>query len=60
MNLRNAALLIFLIGLSFQSETSSLSSNYNYEQKEENQNQINNNENNNIYNIFLCFIVLCN
>lgn len=46
MNLRNVALLIFLIAFSFQSETSFLSSSIDDNKQKEEKNQINDNSDN--------------
>ena len=63
MNLRNVALLIFLIEFSFQSETSFLSSsiddNKKKEEKEQN-NNINNNTNNEAFNFFVFLFIISN
>ncbi len=59
MNLRNVALLIFLIQISFQSETSSLSSNDDYEQMGKKQiNEVNNN--NDALNFLISLFVISN
>ena len=59
MNLRNVALLIFLIAFSFQSETSSFTSNDDYEQMEKKHtNEISNN--NDVLNFVISLVVISN
>ena len=60
MNLRNVALLIFLIGFSFQSETYSFSSKDEIEQIKEQKKVEDNNETNNDYEFFISLIVISN
>ena len=62
MNLRNVALLIFLIAFSFQSETSFLSSTIDDNKQKEEKNQINANidNNNGVFNFFVFIIIISN
>ena len=60
MNLRNVALLIFLVGFSFQSETYSFSSKDEIEQIKEQKKVEDNNETNNDYEFFISLIVISN
>ena len=60
MNLRNVALLIFLVSFSFQSETYSFSSKDEIEQIKEQKKVEDNNETNNDYEFFISLIVISN
>ena len=62
MNLRNVALLIFLIAFSFQSEISFLSSTIDDNKQKEEKNQINSNSDNNngVFNFFVFIIIISN
>ena len=60
MNLRNVALLIFLVGFSFQSETYCFSSKDEIEQIKEQKKVQDNNETNNDYEFFISLIVISN
>ena len=60
MNLRNVALLIFLVVFSFQSETYSFSSKDEIEQIKEQKKVEDNNETNNDYEFFISLIVISN
>ena len=59
MNLRNVALLIFLIGLSFQSEIDSFLSTNKYDEiKESNKNNNNKTDENDGINFFFSLIII--
>jgi hypothetical protein len=61
MNLRNVALLIFLIGLSFQLEIDSFLSTNKYEEiKESNKNNNNKTDENDGINFFFSLIIISN
>ena len=63
MNLRNVALLIFLIAFSFQSETSFLSLSFDDNKQMNEKNQFNDNSDNNnhgAFNFFVFIIIISN